>query len=145
MSAASTPAPRLPGTSGPRGHSLFWPILIFFIGSGSLALYQVLALEDRLDTVTRAIDQMDTQVKHSQYERTKFLSLAASVIALAPKDPYARQIVSDLGLQRLQATQDSMLDTSLMPSSSSSSTNVVLPTTNAPAAATAANPSSATH
>ena len=110
MSAASTPVPRSKSTSesrtsGPRGHTLFWPMLIFLVGAGSLALYQVMAMEDQLDEITQSIDKMDGKVKRAQYEKAKFYAIARDVLSLAPKDPNAEQVAVDFKLRQLQAAQ----------------------------------------
>jgi hypothetical protein len=133
MSAASTPAPRS-SPPAPR-HSLFLPMLILLFGSGTLALYQVMAMEDQLDQVTQAVDQMDGQVKRAQYEKAKFYALAKDVLRLAPKDANAEQIAVDFKLRKLQAAQPALMDLS---------TPSALDTTNAapaqPAAATNSAP-----
>ena len=113
MSAASTPVPRskYSSDSRPSGsrHTLFWPMLIFLIGAGSLALYQVMAMEDQLDEVTQAIDKMDGKVKRAQYERAKFYAIVRDVLNLAPKDPNAQQVVTDFKLRQLQAAQPALM------------------------------------
>jgi hypothetical protein len=115
MSAASTPAPRSLSSSGsnrssgPRP-SLFWPMIIFLIGAGSLAAYQVMSLEDQLDQVTRATDQMDAKVKHAQYEEAKFFALAREILRLAPKDPNAEKVVVEFRLRQLQAAKPALMD-----------------------------------
>ena len=68
-------------------------------------MYQVITIEDQLDEVTRAVDQMDSRVKHAEYEKAKFFSIAKDILRLAPKDPNAEQIVVDLKLRKLQAAQ----------------------------------------
>jgi TolA-binding protein len=111
MSAASTPVPRSTPPSASR-HTLFWPMLILLVGSGTLAIYQVMTLEDQLDEVTRAVDQMDAKVKRAQYEKNKFFTMAKDVLRLAPKDPNAEQIVVDFKLRQLQAAQPVLMDLS---------------------------------
>jgi len=85
-------------------------MLILLIGSGTLALYQVMALEDRLDEVTRAVDHMDGRVKRAQYEKAKFFSMARDLLRLAPKDPNAEQIVVAFKIRQLQAAQPVLMD-----------------------------------
>ena len=85
-------------------------MLILLFGSGTLALYQVMTLEDRLDEVTRAIDQMDGKVKWAQREKAKFYALARDMLRLAPKDPNAEQIVVYFKLKELQAAQPELMD-----------------------------------
>jgi TolA-binding protein len=109
MSAASTPVPRSSSPSASR-HTLFWPMLVFLVGSGTLAVYQVMVLEDQLDEVTQAIDHMDGKIKRAQYEKAKFFSMAKEVLRLAPKDPNAEQIVVDFKIRQLQAAQPVLMD-----------------------------------
>jgi TolA-binding protein len=87
-------------------------LLILLLGSGSLAIYQVLTLEDQLDEVTRTVDQMDGKVKLAQYEKTKFFSMAKDVLRLAPKDPNAEHIVTEFKIRELQAKQPVLMDLS---------------------------------
>jgi hypothetical protein len=83
-------------------------MLVLLFGSGTFALYQVMALEDQLDAVTRADDQMDGKVKMAQYEKAKFYAMARDVLRLAPKDPNAEQVVVDFKLRQLRATQPAL-------------------------------------
>jgi len=69
-----------------------------------------MALEDRLDGVTQAVDHMDGNVKWALYEKAKFFSMAKDVLRLAPKDPGAEQIVVDFKIRRLQAAQPVLMD-----------------------------------
>jgi len=112
MSAASTTIPRSPYTSEPRPSSarynLFWPMLIFLLGSGTLEVYQVMSLEDQLDRVTQNVDKMDSQVKRAQYEKTKFFGMVKSVLQLAPTDPTAEKIAVYFKLQQLAAAEPNM-------------------------------------
>jgi hypothetical protein len=101
MSSASIPPPRASSTSSPR-HNYFWPILIFLLGAGSLAFYQVQSLEDQLEEVTQAVDRLDPKVKHAQYEKAKFYAMARDLVRLAPKHPAAQQIVDQTGIRTLQ-------------------------------------------
>src|SRR5476649_1851394 len=107
MSSASIPAPRTPapGSSSRHAPTLFWPMFILLIGAGSLALFQVGALEDRLEEVTRAVDKIDSKVKASQHDQALFYSLSRDVLSLAPKNPNAEQIVVDFKLRQLRALQ----------------------------------------
>ena len=105
MSAASTPMPpRKTPSSGSR-HTLFWPVLIFLLGSGTFTTYQVLTMEDQLDEVTKAVDGLDAKVRHAQYEKAKFFAIAKDVLRLAPRDPNAEQIVVEFKIRQLQAAQ----------------------------------------
>jgi hypothetical protein len=85
-------------------------MLIFFLGAGTLAIYQVMAMEDRLDEVTRAVDQIDSKVKRAQYEKNKFYSLASDILRLAPKDTNADKIVHDFKLREMQAAQPTLFN-----------------------------------
>jgi hypothetical protein len=85
-------------------------MIIFLIGAGSLAAYQVMSLEDQLDQVTRATDQMDAKVKHAQYEEAKFFALAREILRLAPKDPNAEKVVVEFRLRQLQAAKPALMD-----------------------------------
>jgi hypothetical protein len=107
MSAASTPAPR--ANPGPTRYTLFWPVLIFLLGSGAKSVYQVSNLEDDLDSATRAVDQLDARVKHAQYERAKFFAMARDLVRLAPHDAAAEQIVTEANLRRLQQTNPTLM------------------------------------
>jgi hypothetical protein len=113
MSAASTPAPRAksPTDSKPSTtrHTFFWPIFIYLFGAGSLALYQVMAMEDQWDQLTQTVDKMDDKVKRAQYEKAKFFHVAADVLRLAPRDPNAEQIVVRYKLRQLQVAQPELM------------------------------------
>jgi hypothetical protein len=112
MSAASTPAPRVPtgSSSSSRSHTLFWPFFVFLLGFGTFTIYQVMFLEDQLAAVTKAVDQMDSKVKLAQYEKTKFFALSRDVLKLAPKDEAAKQVVDELKLQQLEVAEPTMMD-----------------------------------
>jgi hypothetical protein len=142
MSSASKPVPR--NKPGSTRFSLFWPILILMIGLGTQAVGQIMMLEDQLDKVTRAVDQMDAKVKHAQYEKTKFYSIASHVLRLAPQNANAEQIVKDLQLRKLQAAQPALMSmntpSSIPESTPAPSTNTVNPPTIAPSEATNARP-----
>jgi hypothetical protein len=84
-------------------------MLVFLLGSGTLALYQVAAMEDQLEQVTQAVDKMDGQVKRAQYEKTKFYRIARDVLRLSPKDPTAEQIVVRYKLRQLQNEQPELM------------------------------------
>jgi len=94
--------------SGPR-HTLFLPMLILLFGSGTLALYQVMYMEDQLDQLTQAVDKMDGKVKRAQYEKAKFYGMVRDVLSLAPKDPNADKVVVYFKLRELQAAQPELL------------------------------------
>jgi hypothetical protein len=96
--------PRALAGFAPTRYTVFWPVLVFFVAFGIFTLYQLLNLEDQIDSVTRAIDKMDTKVKRAQYERSKFYALASDILRLAPKDPAAQQISVQLNLQQLGQT-----------------------------------------
>ncbi len=85
-------------------------MLVLIIGIGTHALYQVRALQDQLDEVTRTLDKMDSRVKLAQHEKGLFYSLARDVLALAPKNPNAEQIVVDFKLRELKAAQPTLFD-----------------------------------
>jgi hypothetical protein len=101
MSSASIPPPRSGSASSTR-HNFFWPILIYLLGAGALAFYQVESLEDQLEEVTKAVDRLDPQVKHAQYEKAKFFAMARDLVRMAPKHPAAEQIVEETGIHNLQ-------------------------------------------
>ncbi len=112
MSAASTPVPRSltsPGRSGPR-HTLFLPVLIFLIGAGALALYQVMAMEDELDQMTQALDKMDGRIKHAQHEKAVFYKIASDVLRLAPTDPNAAKVAVYFKLRQLAIAQPELMN-----------------------------------
>jgi hypothetical protein len=104
MSSASIPAPRSGPPSSSR-HNFFWPILIYLCGAGALAFYQIQSLEDQLDEVTKATDQLDAKVKHADYEKAKFYAMARDLVRLGPKHPGAQQIVDQTGITTLERTQ----------------------------------------
>ena len=105
MSSASIPAPsRGSSPSGSRSN-YFWPLLIFFIGAGTLAFYQVESLNGQLAEVTSAADRMDPQVKLAQYQKAKFYAMARDLLRMAPKHPAAEKLVTDLGIRNLAVTQ----------------------------------------
>ena len=90
-------------------------MLIFLLGSGALALYQVKAIDDQLEDTTRTIDQMDGKVKRAEYEKSKFFAITRDVLNLAPKDPNAESIVADFKLQQLQTKMPELLAQSASP------------------------------
>jgi hypothetical protein len=96
-------------------------MLIFLFGAGALAIYQVMALEDQLDSVTRAVDKMDGNVKHAQHEKNMYYGLARDVLRLAPKDPNAEQIVVDFKIRQLAASQPALM--ALNPPTDTAATN----------------------
>jgi len=98
-------------------------MLIFLAGSGTLAVYQVMALEDQLDEVTQAVDHMDGKVKWAQYEKAKFFSMAKDVLRLAPKDPNAEKIVVAFKIRQLQTQLPVLMD--LTTPSAPATTNAV--------------------
>ncbi len=112
MSSASIPPPRKGSTSSSR-HNYFWPILIYLLGAGALAFYQVESLEDQLEEVTKAVDRLDPTVKHAQYEKAKFYAMARDLVRLAPKHPAAEQIVDQTGIRTLQKTQPALMSLDL--------------------------------
>jgi hypothetical protein len=104
MSSASIPAPRTSTGSSSR-QGFFWPILIYFISVVILAFYQVESLESQLAEVTNAYDQLDPQVKESEYEKAKFYAVARDLLRMAPKHPAADKIVTETGIRRLAQVQ----------------------------------------
>jgi hypothetical protein len=135
MSAASTPAPRSKSSSDSRpsssGHALFLPILIYLIGAGALSIYQVMAMEDKLDEITQSIDKMDNKVKRAEYEEAKFYAIARDVMNLAPKDPNAAQVATDFKLKQLAQAQPALMSMSGSTQAASSLLQTTNPTTNA--------------
>jgi hypothetical protein len=114
MSAASTPVPRTKSPTETRSsttrHTFFWPIFIYLLGAGSLALYQVLAMEDQYETLTQSVDKMDSQVKRGLYEKSKFFRIAGDVLRLAPRDSNAEQIATHYKLRLLQEKQPELMN-----------------------------------
>jgi hypothetical protein len=149
MSAASTPAPRAKSPTDtrttPSRHTLFLPMLIFLLGAGSLALYQVMTLEDRWDEVTQTIDKLDPQVKRGQYEKAKFYAIAREVLRLAPKDPNADQVAVYFKLRQLQEAQPELMSLNTATDAATDTSTNALPApptvlTNATSAVTNAAP-----
>jgi hypothetical protein len=130
MSSASKPVPR--SNPGSNRFSVFWPVLILIGGLGSQAFFQTLLLEDQLDKVTRAVDQMDAKVKHAQYEKTKFYSIASHLLRISPKNPNAAQLVDQLQLRKLQAAQPALMSLN-QPSAIPESVSEPATSTNSPA------------
>ena len=116
MSAASTPAPRSknPSDSRPSAprHTLFWPVLIFLMGSGCLAFYQVKAMEEQWDEITQNLDNMDMQVKKGLHEKAKFFAIARDVLFLAPNDPNANLVADHYKLKQLEEAQPELMSMS---------------------------------
>ena len=112
MSAASTPAPRSKSSESrtPPRHTLFLPMFILLIGMGARECYQTISMENQLDEVTSKVDQMNSKVKLTEYERTKFYMMAADVLRLAPKDPNAEQIAVLFGLRKLQQDKPELMN-----------------------------------
>jgi TolA-binding protein len=90
-------------------------MLIFLVGAGSLAFYQILTMEDRLEDMTQTVDQMDVKVKRAQYEKGKFFAIARDVLRLVPKDPKAERVAADFKLQQLQTEAPELLALSTTP------------------------------
>jgi hypothetical protein len=111
MSSASIPAPRTPGS--PSRHNYFWPILVYLIGAGMLAFYQVQNLEDQLSQTTSAADKLDSKVRMAQYEKAKFYALARDLLRMAPKHPAADKIVSATGIRNLAQAQPELMSLAL--------------------------------
>jgi hypothetical protein len=108
------PPRMLAGYAGPR-YTLFWPVMIFLVAFGIFTTYQLMNLGDQLDSVTQATDKIDAKVKRAEYERAKFYTLAYDVLRLAPTDPAARQVATQLDLQQAvtsETTQEIPLPTS---------------------------------
>jgi hypothetical protein len=127
MSAASTPAPARTSTVSGSRHTLFWPVLILMIGMGIFALYQVMSLNDQLDEVTQAVDQMDGKVKRAQYEKGKFFSIVRDVLVLAPNDPNADQLAVQLKLKQLQEAHPELLSQAPLPGGATTNTPPTAP------------------
>jgi hypothetical protein len=98
------------------------PILIVLAGLGTLETYHVIVLKGQLNLTTQTIDQMDSQFKKAQYEKTKFYHVARGVLRLASKDPTAEQIVIHYKLRELQNAQPELM-ASGPPSDFAASTN----------------------
>lgn len=113
MSSASIPPPsRSSSPSGSRSN-YFWPLLIFFLGSGTLAFYQVESLNGQLAEVTSAADRMDPQVKMAQYQKAKFYAMARDLLRMAPTHPGAAKLVDELNLRKLAAAQPVLMSLDL--------------------------------
>jgi len=121
-------------------------MLILLFGVGSLALFQVESLEDRLDEVTRAVDKIDSQVKAAKHDEALFYALGRDVLNLSPKDPNAEQVVVDFHLRELKARKPALFDAPSAKAPTDTETNTVtnvaptpapelpsVPSTNAPA------------
>jgi hypothetical protein len=78
-------------------------MFVLLIGIGTFSVFQVMNLEDQLDTVTGAIDKMDPRVKLAQYNRDKFYALTKDVLNLASRDPNADKIANDFRLRQLES------------------------------------------
>jgi hypothetical protein len=77
--------------------------------------YQVMALEDQLDVLTRGIDQMDQKVSHAKYEKAKFYAIAGDVVRLSATDPNAEEVAVYFKLHQLQAQQPILMTTTTPP------------------------------
>ena len=87
-------------------------MFILLLGMGARECYQTISTENQLDEVTQQVDQMDSKVKLTEYERTKFYIMAADVLRLAPKDPNADQIAVLFGLRKLQQDKPELMNAS---------------------------------
>lgn len=147
MSSASIPAPRTPQAGQSSRRTFFWPLVVLFVGIGFHSLYQVRALQDQLDEVTRAVNKMDPKLKEAQHHKNLFYALGRDVLALAPKNPNAEQIATDFHLQELRKLQPALFDapptaapvdapSTIAPSGTPTTPTEIpgLPATNAPAA-----------
>jgi hypothetical protein len=85
--------------------SYFSSILILVAGSIIYSTSQIRDQEAQLADLTLAVDQMQPQVKQSDYERGKLYSLAQDVLRLGPYDRNAAQIVSEYKLRTNPAAQ----------------------------------------
>jgi hypothetical protein len=112
MSSASIPAPRT-GSTSPSRHNYFWPILIYLIGAGLLAFYQLEMLEDQLSQVTSSADKLDLKVRTAQYEEGKFYALARDILRLAPQHPAAEKIVDEVGIRKIAQSHPDLMSLTL--------------------------------
>lgn len=85
-------------------------MLILLIGAGTSSAYQIMAMEDQLDEITRAVDHLDDKIKLALYEKEKFYRIATDVLRLAPTDPNASQVADEFKLRQLQAAQPALMD-----------------------------------
>jgi len=107
-------------------------MLILLVGAGSLALYQVQSLEDRLGEITSAVDKIDPKVRQTQHDKALFYALGRDVLNMAPKDPNAEQIVTDFHLRELKAIQPTLFDAPSPKATPDTETNTVTNVTPAP-------------
>ena len=151
MSAASTPAPRAKSaietrpTAGPR-QTLFLPVFILILGTGALASYQVLSMEDQLDQMTQTVDKYDSQVKLAQYEKDKFYKMARAVMRLSDRDTNAKQVATLFNLAELQRDQPDLMNANdpsdlanAADATNAAPSNATAPTNAAPSASSATN------
>ncbi len=125
MSYESKPLP--PRTFGPppgARYSLFWPVLVFFVGFGAYTFSQIWDLEDQIDSVNGAIDKMTPKIERAGYEKNKFYTLAKDILRLAPQDAMAQQIATELNLDKLRQTDPLLSDN---PSRTNNTANAVPP------------------
>jgi len=113
MSSASSPAPSRSGTPGTTSrHNFFWPIFIFLLGALTLAFYQVESLDSQLAEVTSAADRLDPKVKVAEYQKAKFYAMARDLLRMAQTHPAASNLVSELGIRELAASQPVLMSLS---------------------------------
>jgi hypothetical protein len=131
MSSASIPAPSRGSSPSASRSNYFWPLLIFFLGAGTLAFYQVESLNEQLSEVTSAADRMDPQVKMAQYQKAKFFAMARDLLRMAPTHPGAAKVVAELNLRKLAAAQPVLMSLDL-PSGFTNSAPTMPPPPSAP-------------
>ena len=82
--------------------SVFWPVMILILGLGAHAVYQVLAMQDRLASITHAVHEMDPKVRQARYEQARLQGLAGDVLKLAPTDANAARLVEEFQIHPTQ-------------------------------------------
>jgi hypothetical protein len=92
-------------SEGKGNDTYFWPILILIIGSVVSTGYQIIVLQDQLNSVTQTVGQMTEKVKQAQYEKAKLYKLAADVLQVSATDPSAKQIVTEYKIQETAPSQ----------------------------------------
>ncbi len=85
-------------------------MFILLLGMGARECYQMISMENQLDEVTQKVDHINSRVKLTEYERTKFYMMSADVLRLAPTDPNAEQIAVLFGLRKLQQDKPELMN-----------------------------------
>ena len=95
---------------GEGNTSFFWPILILILGTLVSTTYQIVVMQDQLQSLTQAAGQMEPKVKQAQYAKARLYRLASDVFQLSATDANAKRIVTDYKIEQRLPSSSSQND-----------------------------------